>query len=359
MIKNSGSVSESHPMNGGDGTYSYTKNSYLQRAATNVAKAKMDDAIAEKLDVTSECTFRIADLGCSVGPNTLIAVQNIIDAVQHKYQLSQAPASHTPEFQVFFNDHASNDFNTLFASLPPKRPYFAAAAPGSFHGRLFPESSLHFVHSSYALQWLSKVPEELLNKNSASWNKGRVHYTSAPDEVAHAYTTQFAEDMVVFLDARAKELVMGGLMVIIMPAISNGIPHSRVPAGLMFDLLGFSLMDMAKEGLISEAQVDSFNLPVYAASAKEITELVERNGCFSIERMEITTPTSSIDGPASGQACTMHMRAGMEGIITKHFGAEIIDQLFHRFHNKIEEFSGLLESVHKEKTQIFIVLKRV
>ena len=89
-----------------------------------------------------------------------------------------------PEFQVFFNDHTSNDFNTLFTSLPPERPYFATGVPGSFHGRLFPNSSLDFVHSSYALQILSKVPKELLNKNSAAWNKGRVHYASAPDEVA-------------------------------------------------------------------------------------------------------------------------------------------------------------------------------
>nr|POE67091.1 isoform 2 of probable s-adenosylmethionine-dependent methyltransferase at5g38100 [Quercus suber] len=112
-------------------------------------------------------------------------MQNIIDAVQQKYQ-SLGFASHMPEFQVFFNDHASNDFNTLFASLPPERPSFATGVPGSFHGRLFPDFSLDFVHSSFGLQWLSKVPEELLNKNSAAWNKGRVHYASAPDEVAQA-----------------------------------------------------------------------------------------------------------------------------------------------------------------------------
>ena len=76
--------------------------------------------------------------------------------------------------------------------LPPERPYSATGVPGSFHGRLFPNFSLDFVYSSYALQCLSKVPEELLNKNSAAWNKGRVHYASASDEVAQAFTTQFA-----------------------------------------------------------------------------------------------------------------------------------------------------------------------
>jgi hypothetical protein len=223
----------------------------MQKVATNAVKTMTDDAIVEKLDVkqissTAKTKFCIADLGCSIGPNTFIAVQNIIDVVQQKYQ-SQGLATHMPEFQVFFNDHASNDFNTLFASLPPKRLYFATGVPGSFYGRLFPESSLQLVHSSYALQWLSKVPEELLNKNSTAWNKGRVHYTNAPDEVAHAYTTQFAKDMTIFLEARAKELVLGGIMVLIMPGIPNGIPHSSVPVGVMFDFLGLSLMDMAKE----------------------------------------------------------------------------------------------------------------
>ncbi|KAM4119809.1 hypothetical protein ACJW30_03G087500 [Castanea mollissima] len=240
MSNNTDAVPKSYPMNSGDGTNTYTKNSYFQRAATNVVKAKIDDVIAEKLDVkknssTSESTFRLADLGCSVGPNTFITMQNII-FVQQKYQ-SQGLDSHMPEFQVLFNDHASNDFNTLFASLPP-RSYFATGVPGSFHDRLFPESSLHFVHSSYALQCLSKLPEELLNKNSAAWNKGRVHYASAPDEVAQAYTDQFAKDITTFLDCRAKELVIGGLMVLIMPGIPNGIHRSSAPTGMIFDFLG-------------------------------------------------------------------------------------------------------------------------
>ncbi|KAK4568665.1 hypothetical protein RGQ29_004174 [Quercus rubra] len=219
-----------------------------------------------------------------------------------------------PEFQVFFNDHTSNDFNTLFTSLPPERPYFATGVPGSFHGRLFPNSSLDFVHSSYALQILSKVPKELLNKNSAAWNKGRVHYASAPDEVAQAYSTQFAKDITTFLDYRAKELVMVGLMVLIMPVIPNGIPHSSLRTCAIFDFLGQCLMDMAKEGLISEAQMDTCNLPVYFALPKEMTQLVERNGCFSIERMEKTLPWARVD-VLYVQACVMHLRAGMEGIV--------------------------------------------
>ncbi|XVF43434.1 hypothetical protein PTKIN_Ptkin02bG0039800 [Pterospermum kingtungense] len=130
--------------------------------------------------------------------------------------------------------------------------YFAAGVPGSFYGRLFPESSPNLVHSSYALQWLSKVPEEVLDKNSLAWNKGRVYYTNAAeDHVRKAYAAQFAKDMGRFLDARAKELVVGGMMVLIMGSVPDGIPNSQTPPGLMFDLLGSSLMDMAERASAS------------------------------------------------------------------------------------------------------------
>ncbi|PKI34324.1 hypothetical protein CRG98_045286 [Punica granatum] len=325
---------DSHPMNAGDGNYSYHKNSYFQAPIlpTSVTKEKIDEAIATVLDITRFSTealasFTIADLGCSVGPNTFIVVQNIIEAVRCKY------GSQVPDFQVFFNDHTANDFNTLFTSFPPEKNYYAAGVPG--------------------------VPKELLDEGSPAWNKGRIHYTSAPENVGDAYKSQFAKDMRDFFNARGKEIVSGGLMALIMPGTQDGVPHSQVPSGVNYDLLGFSLMDMAKEGIIRESDVDSFNLPVYAPTPQEMTELVNANGCFGIERMELTAPRSKIKGLIDGQACMMHLRAGMEGIISKHFGSEIIDELFDRFLKKADdEFAERLEASFQNSTQLLVVLKR-
>ncbi|KAF2312960.1 hypothetical protein GH714_002167 [Hevea brasiliensis] len=248
-------------------------------------------------------------------------MENVIEAVKHKYQ-SQGLTSQIPEFQVFFNDQDSNDFNTLFMSLPPKRPYFAAGVPGSFHYQLFPTSSLHFIHASHALHWLSQVPNEVVDENSPAWNRGKIFYLSAPEEVGKAYAAQFAKDVEMFLDARATELVSGGML-----------------------------------GLISKAQVDSFNLPLYLATPNEMTEIIEKNGCFKIERAEFFNPESA-KVFFSGQACTMHFRAGFEGMLSKHFGSEIIDELFHRHSKKTEEFSSRLQSSSNEGTQLFLALKR-
>lgn len=171
-------------------------------------------------------------------------MQTIIDAIEHQFQ-SQGLSAQIPDIQVLFNDQVSNDFNTLFKTLPQNRKYFATGVPGSFCGRLFPKETLHFVHSSAALCWLSKVPSEITDSASSAWNKGRIHHTNAPKEVADAYATQYKKDLENFLRARAQELVGNGLMLLQIP-VSDVILDSDVDPGKVFELLGSCLVDMAK-----------------------------------------------------------------------------------------------------------------
>ncbi|KAH0990899.1 hypothetical protein GBA52_002382 [Prunus armeniaca] len=361
-------VTSSLPMNGGNGIYSYSKNSYYQKQSAGVEREKIIEEIREKLDMKTHSsvsnTIRLADLGCATGQNTFMTIQTILEAMQRKYksQISQScphdSDDQMPEFQVFFNDLESNDFNTLFTSLPQDRQYLAAGVPGSFHGRLFPESSIHFVHTSFSLHWLSKLPEELQNKASPAWNKGRIHYTSAPNEVIEAYACQFAEDMERFLNARAKELVPQGMMVMIMTGIPKGMPHSQIPTGMLYDSISSSLMDMAKEGIIEEGEVDSFNLAFYAASPEEMAGIVEKNGCFEIERMELTNPAAWMKGPVDIPSLVTHVRAAMEGMFSRHFGSQVMDELFGRLTHKLLDISDLINSTCQEKVQLFAVLKR-
>lgn len=111
-------------------------------------------------------TLAIADLGCSSGPNTLYVVSELIKVVD---KMRQQLGCQSPEYQVLLNDLPGNDFNTIFRSLPSFQaklkkllgdgsgPCFFTGVPGSFYGRLFTSNSLHFVHSSYSLMWLSQV----------------------------------------------------------------------------------------------------------------------------------------------------------------------------------------------------------
>ncbi|KAK3421437.1 hypothetical protein EUGRSUZ_G02086 [Eucalyptus grandis] len=189
--------------------------------------------------------------------------------------------------------------------------------------------------------------------------------------VRDAYTSQFAKDTVTFLHARRQEIASGGIMVLIMPGIANDIPHSCAPSGFMFDLLGFSLMDMAKEEKIgntigtisfliknSYMWIHSICLYTLAPSPDEMTALVESDGCFCIERMYLAAPRSKINDSVGGHACMLHLRAGMEGIINKFFGNEIIDDLFDCFLWKTKEFSDRLNFAFLQGTLLVVILKR-
>ncbi|KAL3510419.1 hypothetical protein ACH5RR_029820 [Cinchona calisaya] len=169
-------------------------------------------------------------------------------------------------------------------------------------------------------EMIKEVPEKFLDQNSPSWNKGRIHYTGALDEVVNAYAVQFDKDVGMFFKARAKEIVPGGMIVLIIPAIPDEVHPSELPAGILLSFLGSSLVDM------------------------EMASLAKRNGCFSIETMEMTDPRSKIDDPVNVQSLIMHLRAAMEGIFTKHFGSEIVDEMFKRTFKKSADISLCLDS---------------
>ena len=126
----------------------------------------IEEAILGILCETFPESIGIADLGCSSGPNSLLVLSEIIDIIHAKCRNLGRPS---PECRVSLNDLPSNDFNSIFESLPEffkkqkqekgigfGRCYISGVA-GSFYDRLFPDKSLHFVHSSSSLHWLSQV----------------------------------------------------------------------------------------------------------------------------------------------------------------------------------------------------------
>ncbi|KAG9449038.1 hypothetical protein H6P81_009003 [Aristolochia fimbriata] len=359
---------ESIAMNGGLGPESYAQNSSYQESGLAPALAMIEEAIAADMEYmtahfpafTSGEPFRIADLGCSVGSNTFVVVGGIIDTILSNLEQYYSPGD-SPEFQVFFNDTASNDFNTLVRS--PRwqvARYFAAAVPGTFHGRLFPTSSLHFVHSSYAIQWLSRVPAAVVDEKSQAWNKGKIMFLGARAEVLEAFRGQFAMDMDSFLRARAEEVVPGGLMALVFPfsgAHRLSIDHPPPPLILLLlHLLESALSDMVAMGRVEEYEMDCFNLNFYLPTMEEFKALVSRNGSFSIEKMQPLT--SSFQMAFDARALSAIVRAFTEWAISTHFGSEIGEEIFDRHCQKIEESSHLVRSCNGLRQELFLLLKR-
>ncbi|KAL2606831.1 hypothetical protein AAZV13_09G209600 [Glycine max] len=153
-------------MNGGKGERSYTNNCLLQKKLMLKAKPILEETIMRLYRDFSPNCMKVANLGCSVGPNALLVISNIIDIVNTACtSLNREP----PKFQFYLNDLFGNGFNTIFKSLPnfytilvedkghKFGPCFVNATPGSFYGRLFPSNSINLFHSSNSLHWLSQV----------------------------------------------------------------------------------------------------------------------------------------------------------------------------------------------------------
>ncbi|CAA7030323.1 unnamed protein product [Microthlaspi erraticum] len=204
-------------MIGGEGPESYHQNSSYQRALLEAAKEKMNEAISAKLTLNLITDrFTIVDFGYNI------------------------------EFQVFFNDFSNNDFNTLFQGLPPERRYYSAGVPGSFLDRVLPKKSFHIGIISYAFHFTSKVPKGITNRNSPLWNKD-MHCTGINKAVKKAYLDQYSVDTKNLLDARAEELVPGGLFLIFGSCMRDGVKMSETCKGVPMDCLGASLNDLAQQ----------------------------------------------------------------------------------------------------------------
>ncbi|XP_061365013.1 loganic acid O-methyltransferase-like [Gastrolobium bilobum] len=353
---------ESYAMKGGEGPHSYAQNSYFQ---DQEAIAKSFYPRAYDAHTSSIC---LADMGCSTGPNTFLAMQIIIDAIEHQFQ-SHGLAAQSSKLQFFFNDQATKDFNTVFKNLPPNRKYFAVGVPGSFRGRLFPKETLHMVHSSSSLCWLSTVPKEITDRTYSAWNKGRIHCTNAPKEVAEAYATQYKMDLENFLNARTQELVENGLMIFQILVVPDVVLDSEVNPKRAFELLGSCLVDITKgvrnllafsvlnrDRLVKKKWPDSFNVPFFYSTAKNVKAILETNGSFCIEWME-TLDIKDIFAFPSAHIFVSTNRAALEELIEKHFGGGIMEEVYDRCTKKVKEFPYIMNSKNLKIIMMYAILK--
>ncbi|XP_048137506.1 probable S-adenosylmethionine-dependent methyltransferase At5g37990 [Rhodamnia argentea] len=360
------SITGAMAMNGGNGHYSYALNSSYQKGVIVAAMDMIKEALPATVDLNHLSSsspnpiIRIADFGCSTGLTSIQAIETIIRCLLDLIKPVEQPQSRTLEFQAILNDLPTNDFNTLFADLPPeRRRYYVAAAPGSFHGRLLPSASLHLAYSSCALHWLSRVPQEILDKSSRAWNGERIHYASSPAEVVGAYSAQFGRDMEAFLSARAEEMVGEGLIFMVVPGEPDLVHDSRTTMGSELELLGSCLVDMAKAGAVSKAKVESFNVPIYFPSRKELQQVIGRNRFFDIRKIQTSSHPKMHVALSTPESLSLLYRAVSEGLLLHHFGDElIIDDLFHRFSLKAAKSPFFLKPESHETITFFVVLKR-
>ena len=91
--------------------------------------------------------------------------------------------------------------------------------------------------------------------------------------------------------------------------------------------------------MIDNEKLDSFHIPLYGPSEKELREIIEAEGSFSIDKMAVHESPDQNDIVAPGAHA---LRAVMEPIIAQHFGPSVdaMDE-FSRVAEKLVEMSPL------------------
>lgn len=346
-------------MNNGEGETSYAKNSNIQRKIISAMNSRLKEAILNIMCNNNNNVVEsigIADLGCSSGPNTLMVVSEIIDIID---ETSRKTGISFPELRVSLNDLPGNDFNEIFRSLPAffnkvkeekgAENCYVVGIAGSFYGRLFPLKSLHFVHSSSSLHWLSQVPLGLTNERS-SLNKGKLYIShTSPSDVINAYVSQFQNDFFSFLRSRSPEMVTGGRMLLSLMGRSSIDPIIEHGCHYQWELLANALSILVSKGLVKEDKINSFNAPYYAPCPEELKIAVENEGSFMINRIEAfeiewdaSVSSNSSDNEkilsSRGQQFAKTIRAVVESMMENHFGNEIMDNLFSVYSDLVDDY---------------------
>ncbi|KAG8389926.1 hypothetical protein BUALT_Bualt01G0029700 [Buddleja alternifolia] len=341
----------------------------FQRQIISVANSIMEEAVRDCIHNTAPQSMGIADLGCSSGPNALTVISKIINTIYTTYH--DQTATSLPELRVSLNDLPGNDFNSLFNLLPEfynklqkekgigLEGCFVYGVAGSFYGRLFPRKTLHFVHSSSSLHWLSKTPPALDMKIGKHLNKGKIYISkTSPACVAEAYLFQFQKDFSTFLRSRAEETVARGGMLLSFMGRSSRDPSAEVGCH-QWELLARALMSMALEGLVEEEKIDSLNAPYYAPCAEEVRNVIQEEGSFLInhlEAFEIGWDEDDKNGcgyhdyelekSSRGQQVARTIRAVVEPMLESHFGREIMDELFIRYGKLVDDYFSKTRPKH-------------
>ena len=117
--------------------------------------------------------------------------------------------------------------------------------------------------------------------------------------------------------------------------------------------------------------MDNFNLPYYTPSPREVKKVIEEEGSFWLQKLDIFKTDWDIgfsegDNKEKSSDCAKrergryvanYMRAILEPILAREFGESLMDDLFKRFTDRVSEsmenekwaFMNLVISLTKKK----------
>jgi hypothetical protein len=301
----------------------YDRHSGAQRSSIQALQDWIDDAATTLPLPAAPRPVTVLDLGSSEGGNAIRLMRALVAGLRRR---TGQPV------QAVYSDLASNNFNRLFANLEEARRdrlfpagVYSSAVGGSFYGPLLPPGTVHLATCFNALHWLDRLPEVPLPDGIAYRrpHPSRPGLTVTPEATA-AFSRQADQDLVRFLECRARELVAGGKLLLVSPGDTEQARGGDGP----LDVLNDACLDLVAAGRLQREQYERLTLPCYLRTVAELLAPLEREGspvrgAFTVERaqaLEAPTPFGvefrrSGDVAAYATAYTGFVRAFTEPVV--------------------------------------------
>lgn len=259
---------------------SYTHSSRLQAAGLRAAIALFERAATEVPLPRQPQPIVIADYGAATGHNSLLPIGAAITELRKRTRPEHA-------ILVAHTDIAENDFSALFETLADDpdsylrkdSATFASAVGRSFFKQILPSDSISLGWSSWAIQWLSRVPAPVEDHLHAAYTRDERLYA--------AYTKQAAEDWHEFIAFRGRELSPHGRLVVLTTALNDSGEFGYRP---MLDAMFEVLSGLVDDGLLGAEELRRMSVPVVGRTEKDFRAPFAPKDRFeglSIEHLEV------------------------------------------------------------------------
>jgi SAM-dependent methyltransferase len=298
----------------------YDRHSTAQLSSIQALRDWVDDAVANLPLPDPAQPVSILDLGSSEGANAIHLMRAIVAGLRRR---TDQPV------QAIFSDLASNNFNRLFANLEEadraglfQAGVYPSAVGGSFYNPLVAPGTVHFATSFNSIHWLDRLPAVPVPDHV-------ICHRPRPDrpvssEAAAAFRRQAEQDLVRFLECRARDLVPGGKLLLAGPGDTD---EGCVWEGFT-DVLNDACLDLVAAGGLKQEEYERLTMPCYFRTVDELLAPLERTdspvwGAFAVDRaraLEVPAPfvvafRRGGDVAAYARAYTGFLRAVSEPVV--------------------------------------------
>jgi hypothetical protein len=249
----------------------YDQHSSPQMSSIHALQDWVDEAVAGLPLPASGRPVTVLDLGSSEGRNAIRLMQAVVAGLRRRTGLP---------LRTVYSDLASNNFNQLFANLDEARRagafsegVYPSAVGASFYAPVLPPGTVHLATCFNAILWLDRlpavaVPDFVVYRRPQPWRSGSV---VAP-EVTAAFVQQAEQDLIRFLECRAREMVPGGKLLVASPGDTE---DARVCDGL-FDVLNDACLDLVAAGRLGREAYERLTMPCYYRTVAELLAPLQR-----------------------------------------------------------------------------------